>query len=149
MSNKLLVVCLISLLSASPSIAQPVRPDQNLTPGAFDPNVHFNDVCPSEKISRPSISKGMRKRILKKYGMTEYCAEHPCELDHRYPFSLGGATTEQNLWPEAKDMHPGALDKDRLEVLAHTRYCERTWTIDQARHLFDDWLDSYDRLYGR
>jgi hypothetical protein len=57
----------------------------------------------------------MKHRLMRIYGVTG--SIHDYELDHLIPLELGGCPTcEANLWPEAKNLFPGANKKDQVET---------------------------------
>jgi hypothetical protein len=111
-----------------------VRPDDRCTPGEY---VVLTRVQVCRHKQRPSLSVDVKGRIVRRYGYRRWSG-HDGELDHRVPFFLGGATTEDNLWPE-----PGAIPnrKDRVERLVYERVCSAgSMTVAQARLVFlGDW----------
>jgi hypothetical protein len=119
-----------------------LRPDRECTPGAFDP-LSRPQVCKHKK--RPSLPAADRRFILASYGLPDFSGRDG-ELDHRVPFSLGGATDRANIWPEPG---PRPNPKDKLEDYVWRRVCvKRTMRLSTARAIFeDDWVIAYRRYH--
>jgi hypothetical protein len=70
-----------------------LRPDDDCTPGAFDPLTRAQACRHNE---RPSLAAADRRFILASYGVPGFSGGDG-ELDHRVPFSLGGTTDRANI----------------------------------------------------
>lgn len=67
-----------------------------------------------------------------------------CEIDHLISRELGGADSEDNLWPQPYTHHPGAHEKDWLENELHREVCAREITLEEAQNeISSDWYKAY------
>jgi len=99
-----------------------VLPRHELTPGAIDPRVTQSNIGSTicrrgyTKSVRPPFeyTNAMKHRLMRLYGVSG--SIHDYELDHLIPLELGGCSDcEANLWPEARNVFPGASEKDEVE----------------------------------
>ncbi len=105
-------------------------PDLVCTPGDADPKVTpdriSSTICRRGYAAsvRPAkeVTNRIKVRVVHRYGLdgTSFAA---IELDHLVPLSLGGASTERNLWPELRAGRRGAVAKDDVEVRLHDKVC--------------------------
>ena len=97
------------------------------------------------RIVRPPAiwSAAQKRRMLREAGLPRTAA-HLFELDHRVSLSIGGAPMDPaNLWLQPWE-HPGAMEKDRLEVLLHAKVCSGQMTLREAQFiLLGDWWEGY------
>jgi hypothetical protein len=56
------------------------------------------------------------------------------ELDHLIPLSLGGASTEANLWPQLRSGPANVSDKDDIAQLLNRRVCRGQESLADAQH---------------
>lgn len=72
------------------------------------------------------------------------------ELDHRIAITDGGdPTNPNNLWLQAYEPHPGAHEKDRLEVLINKKICSGEITLKEGQNMLGgDWLKYYNLYLG-
>ena len=117
-------------VQAGPCRAHGGLPDPGCTPGEADPRVTPETV--SSTICRRGYAASVRPprevtdrikvRVVRRYGLvgTPFAR---IELDHLVPLSLGGASTERNLWPELRAGTDGAAAKDDVEVRLHDQVC--------------------------
>lgn len=69
-----------------------------------------------------------------------------CEVDHLISRELGGADTEDNLWPQPYTQQPGAHEKDWLENRLHKEVCARTISLAEAqKEISADWYAAYSK----
>lgn len=111
-----------------------IRPDDRCTPGEYL-MLTREEACRHK--DRPSLPAAEKRRIISQYGYRSWAGRNG-ELDHRVPFFLGGATTEDNLWPETG---PIPNRKDRVEMMVYERVCSAgSMTVRQGREVFlGDW----------
>jgi hypothetical protein len=112
--------------SAQVKLPPGVLPRHHLPPGASDPLVTQsnirNTICRRGYTStvRPPFeyTNAMKHRLMRIYGATG--SIHDYELDHLIPLELGGCPNcEANLWPEPRNVFPGASEKDEVERYLH------------------------------
>ncbi|PYX85258.1 MAG: hypothetical protein DMG70_04320 [Acidobacteria bacterium] len=62
---------------------------------------------------------------------------------------LGGcADCETNLWPEARNVFPGAKEKDEVEDYLHRKVCSGKTSLAEAqREIASDWYAVYQRIH--
>lgn len=122
-------------------------PDRRCTPGDVDPRVTPGNV--SRTICRRGYSASVRPpeevthrlkvRLTRAYGLAAVPFSR-MELDHLVPLSLGGASTEANLWPELREGSRGAAAKDDVELRLHDAVCEGRVGLRAAqRAMATDW----------
>jgi S1/P1 Nuclease len=129
-------------------------PDPRKTPGHAT-YVDAATVCSmaSTKDIR-NVPKSAKDRIYANYGVAVcvgYCSgPQGCEVDHLISLELGGANTEDNLWPQPYDGDWNAHDKDRLENKLKQMVCkEKTLALEQAqREISTDWVSAYVKYVG-
>src|SRR5215831_10311863 len=101
-------------------------PRHDVTPGAVDPRVTQQNL--GSTICRPGYSasvrppfkytNAMKHRLMGVYGVAG--SIHDYELDHLIPIGVGGCPDcENNLWPEPRNIFPGAKEKDEVEDYLH------------------------------
>jgi hypothetical protein len=91
----------------------------------------------------------MKHRLMRVYGVRG--SIHDYELDHLIPLELGGCPDcEVNLWPERRNVFPGASEKDEVERYLHAQVCSGAMHLAEAqREIAADWYAVYERLYGQ
>jgi len=134
-----------------------VLPRHDLTPGAIDPRVTQRNIRKTicrrgyTATVRPPFeyTNAMKHRVMKLYGATG--SIHDYELDHLIPLELGGCPTcEANLWPEPRNVFPGASEKDEVESYLHEQVCSGTIPLaDAQRKIASDWYAVYRRMHSR
>jgi hypothetical protein len=129
--------------------ADSIRPDRNLTPGAFYDDITQAQICTSgySKRERHTSAK-LKRRVFLQYGIDKNKGHY--EVDHLIPLSLGGADEKDNLWPESYDTQPwNASVKDRLEDWLHTEVCSGRVPLAVAQAEFaNDWIVAYQKYLG-
>lgn len=68
------------------------------------------------------VTYRIKVRTAKAYGLSQVPFAQ-LELDHLVPLSLGGSSTDRNLWPEWRGGPTGADVKDDVEVRLHAAVC--------------------------
>ena len=126
----------------------PMIPDDRLTPGEV---VETNSavICqPGHSRMVRHTSGRMKHDVYRRYGIDRRSGHF--EIDHRVPLGLGGADTEENLWPESYDTQPwNAHLKDRLENHLHELVCDGEMSLSDAQAAFlGDWTAAYERFLG-
>jgi hypothetical protein len=114
---------------AAPSLSEPSArmPDSDKTPGNASYRT-VDQICVkgSAKDER-NVSEAAKREVYESYGIEKckgYCSgKQGCEIDHLISIELGGANTEDNLWPQPYDGDWNAHDKDRLENKLHQMVC--------------------------
>jgi hypothetical protein len=133
-----------------------VLPRHDLTPGAIDPRVTQrnigNTICRRGYTAsvRPPFkyTNAMKHRLMRVYGVTG--SIHDYELDHLIPLELGGcAACQANLWPQRKNVFPGARKKDDVEDYLHHQVCSGVLPLaDAQKEIAFDWYAVYKRIHG-
>ena len=132
-------------------------PRHDLTPGTLDRRVTQANIAIT--ICRPGYARSvrppfahsnrMKHRVMRTYGVTGNI--HQYELDHLIPLELGGCPyCETNLWPEPRNVFPGAKEKDEVEDYLHYKVCSQEMALSEAqREIASDWYAVYKRIHGR
>ncbi len=157
-----MLAVLVSGCSTSPTAAAPTTrasyggrcsstgglPDARCTPGQADPRVTQANVrstiCRRGYTSsvRPpqAVTHAIKVRVTRAYGIGALPFSQ-IELDHLVPLSLGGSSSEANLWPQLRSAAHGADDKDTVEVRLNREVCSgRMRLADAQRAIATDWL---------
>lgn len=122
-------------------------PDIVCTPGDADPRVTPDGIASTicrrgyaASVRPPKeVTNRIKIRVVHRYGLdgTPFAA---IELDHLVPLSLGGASTERNLWPELRAGRRGAVAKDDVEVRLHDEVCSGRLGLRAAQQaIARDW----------
>jgi hypothetical protein len=134
-----------------------VLPRHGLTPGAINPSVTQSNI--RNTICRPGYTatvrppfeytNAMKHQLMRVYGVRG--SIHDYELDHLIPLELGGCPNcETNLWPQPRDVFPGASEKDEVEDYLHHQVCSGTLPLAEAqREIASDWYAVYTRIHKR
>jgi creatinine amidohydrolase len=96
------------------------------------------------------VSEAEKTRVYQAYGISKcggYCSgKRGCEIDHLISLEIGGANTEDNLWPQPFDYNWNAHDKDRLENKLHVLVCNGSISLDEAQTAVKtDWVAAYKK----
>ena len=127
-------------------VARDGLPDPRCTPGQADPRVTpanvRSTICRrgySASVRPPQqVTYRIKVRTTRAYGVTVPFSQ--VELDHLVPLSLGGASTDANLWPELRGGPRGAAVKDDVEVRLHDAVCSGRLGLRAAqRAIASDW----------
>jgi hypothetical protein len=115
-------------------------PDDELTPGITDPECTS---YPRDSDER-NVSASTKRAAARRYNYTGPNVLTSVEYDHRIPFSLCGADTVANIWPEPVDgVRQAAFvynRKDQLEAYAARQVRYGRWTLAEAQAVFrGDW----------
>jgi hypothetical protein len=128
-------------------------PDSGLTPGKASYRT-LDQICTkgSAKDER-NVSEAEKKAVYEEYGIERcggYCSgKQGCEIDHLISLEIGGANTEDNLWPQPYDGDWSAHDKDRLEGKLHQLICNKTISLEEAQTAIStDWVAAYREYIG-
>ena len=134
-----------------------VLPRHEFTPGAIDPRVTQSNIRTTicrrgyTKSVRPPFeyTNAMKHRLMRLYGVSG--SIHDYELDHLIPLELGGCPDcEANLWPEPRNVFPGASEKDEVESYLHAQVCSGAMPLAETqRAIAADWYAVYERLHGQ
>ena len=125
-------------------------PDPHCTPGDVDSavtqaNIQQTICAPgwSTAVRPPeSVTEPMKRQIMAAYGLGG-ASLSTAILDHLAPLVLGGATDQQNLWPQTPDE---SKQKDVLENRLHQLVCDGQVQLDVAqRAIASDWVAAYGR----
>jgi hypothetical protein len=132
---------------ASAPIERDALPIAALTPGATI-DLTLEQLCRGEHPGVEPADPGVRRRILKDYGMAEV-AQHEYELDYLITPELGGANDRRNLWPERyADRKWNAKVKDQLEDLLPTLVCQGTIDLQTAQQdIAANWVEAYKKYF--
>ncbi len=150
-------------LADSPVYSQPGKslnrpgflPRHDLTPGAIDPRVTQSNIGSTicrrgyAATVRPpfAYTNAMKRRLMRVYGVAG--SIHDYELDHLISLELGGCPDcETNLWPQSRNVFPGAREKDEVEDYLHHEVCSRAMPLAEAqREIASDWYAVYKRIH--
>jgi len=126
-------------------------PDPACQPGATDPAVTQANVGSTICVSgytrtvRPptSYTDPIKRDLVRRYGLTGPLSSF--ELDHLVPLAVGGAPRSiRNLWPQPRNLHPGAGEKDQLEDRLHTQVCTGSIPLATAQQMFErNWVQAW------
>jgi len=143
--------------SAQTDLPPGVLPRHDLTPGATDSRVTQSNIrstiCRSGYTTtvRPSFeyTNAMKHHLMRAYGVRG--SIHDYELDHLIPLELGGCPScETNLWPQPRNVFPGASEKDEVEDYLHHQVCSGALPLAEAqRQIASDWYAVYKRIHTR
>jgi hypothetical protein len=141
---------------AQANLPPAVLPRHEMTPGAIDPRVTQrnirNTICRRGYTAsvRPPLeyTNTMKHRLMRVYGVTG--SIHDYELDHLIPLELGGCPDCQaNLWPQPRNVFPGASEKDEVEDYLHHQVCSGVLPLAEARReIASDWYAVYKRIHS-
>lgn len=120
------------LLVCSLAFSYPEIPDENMTPGDLCTvsNPHFKEFRYEEQIPycNRRVSSSKKRYIYEQYDIPEY-ERREYTIDHLIPLSIGGSNSDENLWPEHKEVK--AL-RPQLEWEVYTAVREGDMTQDEA-----------------
>ena len=115
-----------------------------LTPGVTRP-VTSSELCGSDnERDTPSVPTSIKHTVLREYG-AGHIADEDFELDYLITPELGGATDEQNLWPERYSSDTwNARVKDDLEHLLRRLVCSGSISLESAQQdIARNWIAAY------
>ena len=94
-------------------------------------------------------TNAMKHRLMRLYRVSG--SIHDYELDHLIPLELGGCPDcEANLWPEPRNVFPGASEKDEVESYLHAQVCSGAMPLAEAqRAIAADWYAVYRGIDGQ
>jgi hypothetical protein len=130
-------------------VIEGAMPKPNVTPGDTV-SVAAKEVCtpdfPTEK--RMLIPASLQQRVFDRYGISNP-EPHAFEVDYLITPDLGGASSEQNLWPEPyHNIVWNARVKDELEVHLKNLVCSGKLDIPTAQHeLANNWIAAYKKYF--
>ena len=89
----------------------------------------------------------MKHRLMRAYGVQG--SIHDYELDHLIPLELGGCPDcDSNLWPQPRNVFPGAREKDEVEDYLHREVCSDAMPLAVAQQeIASDWYTVYQRIH--
>jgi hypothetical protein len=145
--------CVAALLMAHAAFAggeYAVVPDPTITPGRARTQ-DAQEICANGTRQLRHWSRDRDDRILRAYGLAP--GPHPdFEVDHLISLGIGGADTDDNLWPEPRrTLEPvwNAERKDRLEFRLRDLICARSISPEEAqRAIADDWTEAFRKYIG-
>lgn len=115
-------------------------PDPACTPGEADPrvtpdNVH-STICRRgyTKSVRPAreVSHLLKIKVTRAYGIATVPFSK-VELDHLIPLSLGGSSSQRNLWPQFRAGPANSEDKDTIAATLNSKVCSGQLGLRQAQ----------------
>ena len=151
-----LLLVVLSGLTADPGWAQSAQPDPARTPGAINPAVTQERIGTTicvrgwTRTVRPpeSYTYALKRRQMRAWGYVDRRLSH-YEEDHLIPLDLGGSPDDpRNLWPEPRQSADGwtADRKDKLEDVLHQMVCNgRLSLVEAQRAIARDWTAAYRR----
>jgi hypothetical protein len=126
-------------------------PDAVCTPGEADPRVTpanlSSTICRRGYTAsvRPSreVSHQAKIRVTRAYGIGDVPFAK-IELDHLIPLSLGGASTDANLWPQLRQGPTNVADKDALAQRLNRKVCTGQLGLRTAQHeIATNWITAH------
>ena len=122
-------------------------PIASLTPGATW-NLSVDELCAPAGHEQRQVSNSIRVDVVRAYGMERMPADE-YELDYLITPELGGAPTDQNLWPQRYASRTwNAHVKDQLEQLLPTLVCKGEISLQTAQHeIAADWIAAYKKYF--
>lgn len=133
---------------AAPAKADPILPDESLTPGRI-----VTGMTPAKLqgyINSPRrVSDSVKRQVFEQYGIP-WSRRDEFEVDHKIPRELGGADDVRNLWPQAYAGPWGAHVKDRYENWLHRQVMSGAMSLHTAQsHANDNWVSAMRRdMFG-
>jgi hypothetical protein len=128
------------------------RPDPKLTPGA----VAIKDSAAVCKVSKheprisptnPLIPLSEQQAVFQSYRISPVSSRHYA-LDFLVPLQLGGALTQNNVWPISTTKGTGFTQKELLNVRMHILVCHGEMPLAEAQRMMaEDWVGLWVR-YG-
>ena len=111
-------------------------PRHNLTPGAVT-TTDTTTVCnlPPAATSVP-IPAGLENAVFDSYGYVNPSVQNKYILTYLVPVALGGATTQDNIWP-ASVQGTGFFQKIQLDHILKSLVCRRFLTLKQAQRALE------------
>lgn len=145
---KLLLLAAALSMAAEVAAAQAIVPDPTLTPSAVR-STNVDEICSAG--TRQFRSPGHATAVFAAYGIP-LASRFEFELDHLIPLGIGGADTDQNLWPEpTRALEPvwNAEAKDVLEWRLRALVCGGSLPVEEAQKaIAEDWTAAYQRFVG-
>lgn len=129
-------------------------PDSAKTPGRASYHTAESLCAMGSTKDERFVPNSAKLKVYSNYGVgicQGYCSgPQGCEIDHLISLELGGANTEDNLWPQPYDGEWNAHDKDKLENKLHRMVCvEKTISLDAAQQeISTDWIAAYQKYIG-
>ncbi len=123
-------------------------PDARCTPGEADPRVTQANVGSTicrrgytASVRPPlEVTHAIKVRLTRAYGIGALPFAQ-VELDHLVPLSLGGSSSEANLWPQLRSGPHNVDDKDAVAVRLNRKVCSGRMSLaDAQRAIAADWL---------
>ncbi len=111
-------------------------PRHNLTPGAVT-TTDTGTVCNlAPAATSVPIPVALQSEVDSAYGLTDQSAQNKYILTYLVPISLGGAVTQQNVWP-ASVQGTGFFQKIQLDHILKNLVCRRFLTLKQAQRALE------------
>ena len=137
------------LVPSLASAADPILPNEHLTPGVADTTVTLEKLCLAGYTGTVrNVSNAKKKVIFELYGIDP--TKDKYEVDHLISLELGGSNDVKNLWPESYTTMPwNARVKDKLENRMHKLVCEGKLDLPTAQfEIATDWIKAYIKYIG-
>ena len=131
---------LMNMINGNPD---PIRPDPNMTPGAFISDATVEQICVSGYSSKVRhVTDGQKNEVFREYNIQRDGANY--EVDHLISLELGGSNDTKNLWPQSYHGIWGARVKDGLENKLHELVCDGKVSLRDAQYdISHDWIKAY------
>jgi hypothetical protein len=129
----------------------PYWPSPDLTPGAVQ-ETSASQFCQSGWASaHRHVTSAQYTQVYGAYGIPYPQPSGTFELDHLVPLELGGANSNDNLWPQPAntDYGFGFHQKDALENRLHFLVCSGQLDTPSATYwIAADWIGTYCTYIG-
>jgi hypothetical protein len=128
-------------------------PDPSKTPGRASYRT-IDQICKKGSArDERDVSEAEKAKVYQAYGISKcggYCSgKQGCEIDHLISLEIGGANTEDNLWPQPYDYNWNAHDKDLLENKLHVLVCNGSISLEEAQTAIKaDWVAAFKKYVG-
>jgi hypothetical protein len=141
-----LFVSLPSIALAQPGVDLPTP---GVTPGWPVWSDDLDTVCNTYTYTRRRTTSSMKEEAYSKYGINFHLPGQ-YQIDHLVPLCLGGADSQENLWPQSYD-NPAwnAKKKDELERVICRMVCDHRYPLADAQtKIRENWIDFYEEIIG-
>lgn len=139
-----LAICLDT--SRATAFDEDFLPNRDYTEGSVREDL--STVCIEQTRMHRHTTRSMKERVYRRYGIY-HRSTGEYQIDHLVPLCLGGADSEDNLWPQSYHVFWNARHKDRLEQTICRMVCWGGYDLREAqRKIRDNWIAFYREVFG-
>ena len=124
--------------------ADPILPNDHLTPGVADTTVTLEKLCLAGYTGTVrNVSDAKKKVVFELYSIDP--TKDKYEVDHLISLELGGSNDVKNLWPQSYYTETwNARVKDVLEHHLNRMVCDGKISLEEAQKaIATDWIAAY------